>query len=94
MCAIRAVLAREGPLARPDLIRQTARELGIARTSPRIAEELEAAIRRATRRGIASYERGTVSLVARKIEDSDRNFFKQHLLSCITGKWCEKAEVP
>ena len=94
MCAIRAVLAREGRLARPDLIRHTARQLGMARTSPRITAELEAAIRRATRRGIASNERGTLSLFARKIEDYDRDFLKQHLLNCITGKWCEKTEVP
>jgi hypothetical protein len=94
MCAIRAMLARESPLARSDLIRFTARELGFARTSPRIAAELDAAIRRATRRGIASNERDTLSLVARKIEDYDRAFLKQHLLGCISSKWCDKAEVP
>jgi Type ISP C-terminal specificity domain len=94
MCAIRAVLARESPMARSDLIRITARELGFARTSPRIAIELEAAIRRAMKRGIASNERGTLSLVARNIEGYDRAFLKQHLLGCMSSTWCDKAEVP
>ena len=76
------------------VIRLTARELGFARTSPRIAKELEGALRQSTRRGIACNERGTLSLVARKIDDYDRAFLKQHLLSCISSKWCDKAEVP
>lgn len=68
--------------------------MGFARTSPRIAKELEGALRRSTRRGIASNERGILSLEARKIDDYDRAFLKQHLLSCIFGPWCDKAEVP
>ena len=96
MCAIRAVLVRAGStgLSRPELIRQTARELGHARTSPRIAAELESAIRRATKRGIASKERGTLYLLARNIDGYDRDFLKQNLLSCLTKTWCDKAEVP
>jgi hypothetical protein len=94
MCAIRAVLAREGSLARRDLIHLTARELGFSRTSPRIAKELEGATRRAVRRGIASNERGTLSLETRKIDDYDRAFLKQHLRSCISGLWCDKADIP
>lgn len=43
---------------------------------------------------LASNARGTLSLVARKIDDYDRAFLKQHLLSCISGPWCDKAEVP
>jgi Type ISP C-terminal specificity domain len=94
MCAIRAVMTREGALARADLIRHTAWELGFTRTGPRIAKALESAIRLATKRGIASNERGTLSLVASKIDGYDRDFLKQHLLSCITKAWCDKAEVP
>jgi hypothetical protein len=94
MCAIRAVLARECAINRQNLIRHTARELGIARTSPRIAQELESAVRRAVRRGIASNEGGTLSLAIRKIEDYDRAFLKQHLLSCLSKTWCDKADVP
>jgi hypothetical protein len=55
---------------------------------------LEAAIRRATKRGIAGNERGTLSLVARKIDDYDRAFLKQHLLGCVYSTWCDKTEVP
>lgn len=96
MCAIRAVLARAGVtgLSRADLIRHTARELGHSRTSPSIAAELESAIRRATKRGIASNERGTLYLSARSIDGYDREFLKQHLLDCLNKTWCDKAEVP
>ncbi|MFZ3083858.1 type ISP restriction/modification enzyme [Rhodoferax ferrireducens] len=96
MRAIRVVLARAGvsALPRADLIRLTARELGHARTSPRIANELDAAIRRAVRRGIASNARGELSLVAKTVDGYDRDFLKQHLLSVIAGPWCDKADVP
>jgi hypothetical protein len=96
MCAIRAVLARAGAsaLPRPDLIRATARELGFARTSARLGEVLDTAIRRAVRRGIAENSTGELTLVARTIEGYDREFLKQHLLGVITGSWCDKAEVP
>jgi hypothetical protein len=96
LCAIRAVLARTGAsaLTRPDLIRATARELGFARTTPRLAKVLDSAIRRAVRRGIAENSTGELTLVARTIEGYDREFLKQHLLGVITGSWCDKAEVP
>ena len=94
MCAIRAVLAREGRLDRKDLIRHTARQLDFARTSRRIATELESALRRAARRGIASNKRGLLSLVAITIEGHDRDFLKQHLLGCVSSAWCDKAAVP
>ena len=96
MCAIRAVLARAGAsaLTRPDLIRATARELGFARTSPRLSEVLEAAIRRAVRRGIAENNGGELTLLARTIEGYDRDFLKQLLLGVIAGPWCDRAEVP
>jgi hypothetical protein len=96
MCAIRAVLARAdaSALTRPDLIRATARELGFARTSPRLGEVLETAIRRAVRRGIAESSRGELTLVAKTIAGYDRDFLKQHLLGVITGSWCDRADVP
>jgi hypothetical protein len=96
MCAIRAVLARAGAsaLLRPDLIRNTARELGFARNSLRLSEVLDTAIRRAVRRGIAENSRGELTLVAKTIDGYDRDFLKQHLLGVITGSWCDRVEVP
>ena len=96
MCAIRAVLARAGAtgLSRPDLIRQSARELGHARTSARIAAELESAVRRASKRGITYNERGTLRLRARSIDGYDRADLKQHVLNCLTKAWCDKSEIP
>jgi hypothetical protein len=95
MCAIRTLLARAGAdgLSRADLVRQTARALGYARTGPRIAETLDGAVRRAVRRGIAINERGALRLLAISIEGYDRAFLKQHLLSCLTRASCERAEV-
>jgi hypothetical protein len=62
MCALRAVLAQSGPLARADLIRQTARRLGCVRTTKAMAGVLDNAIRRAVGRGIAQNHGGLLSL--------------------------------
>ena len=96
LCAIRAVLAQAGAggILRKGLIWQTARVLGHARTSPRIAEALDGAVRLAVRRGIAINDSGNLRLVARRIDDYDREFLKKHLSSCLTKVWCDKTEVP
>jgi hypothetical protein len=96
LCAIRVVLtqARAGGILRKDLIRQTARALGHARTSPRIAETLDGAVRLAVRRGIAINNSGNLRLLARRISDYDHEFLKQHLFSCLTKVWCCKTDVP
>ena len=96
LCAIRAVLAHAGAggILRKDLIRQTARALGHARISPRIAEALDRTVRLAVRRGIAINDSGNLCLVARRIDDYDREFLKQHLSSCLTKVWRGKTEVP
>ncbi len=94
MCAIRAVLTRAGTLTRQELVRGTARELGFARTGPRIANTLDDAVRRAVRRGIAVNSGGSLSLVARMVGDYEREFLKKHLLGCVAGPWWSKADVP
>ena len=71
MCAIRKVLARDGALSRANLIRAVARELGYARTGEHILAELESALRRAVRRGIAANERGNLTLATRTVGDHD-----------------------
>ncbi len=94
MCAVRAVLARDGALSRDDLIRDTAHELGFGRTGSRIADALDDGIRRAVRRGIAINQGGELSLVSRTIEGYDRGFLKQLLVTCIGTAWQDKAELP
>jgi hypothetical protein len=96
MCAIRAVLAREGALARADLIRTTARELGYARTSPRVSQAMDDAIRRAVRRGIAENSGRQLHLVVRTIDGYARDHLKEQMLAVIRaqGGWCTKGEVP
>jgi hypothetical protein len=98
MCAIRAVLARAGAsaLLRPDLIRNTARELGFARTSPAVKAELDAAIRRAVRRGIAENSGGVLTLLVKDIDGYDRDHLKAQVLAAIraVGGTCLKADAP
>ena len=94
MCAVRAVLSRDGALVREDLIRNTAHELGFGRTGTKIADALHDAIRRAVRRGIAVNQGGELSLVSRTIEGYDRAFLKQLLVTCIGTAWQDKADLP
>ena len=32
--------------------------------------------------------------MAKTIDGYDRDFLKQHLLGCVSGAWCDKADVP
>jgi hypothetical protein len=101
MCAIRRVLASaasagRGGLSRDDLIRSTARELGHARTSPALKAELDTAIRRAVRRGIAENSGGVLTVLVKDIDGYDRDHLKALLLAAIraTGGTCAKSEAP
>lgn len=98
MCAIRRVLASAGSggLNRDDLIRATARELGHARTSPALKVELDTAIRRAVRRGIAENSGGVLTVLVKDMDGYDREHLKAQLLAAIraTGGTCAKAEAP
>ena len=98
MCAIRRVLASAGiaGLSRDDLIRSTARALGHARTSPTLKAELDSAIRRAVRRGIAENTDGVLTLLVKDIVGYDREHLKAQLLAAIraTGGACAKSEAP
>jgi hypothetical protein len=94
MCALRAVLAQSAPLTRIDLIRQTARKLGCARTTKAMAGVLDNAIRRAVGRGIAQNHGGHLSLLTTKVEDYDREFLKQQLLKVIPASGVDKAQLP
>lgn len=98
MCAIRRVLASAGGggLNRDDLIRSTARELSFARTSPAVKAELDAAIRRAVRRGIAENSGGVLTVLVKDIDGYDRDHLKAQLLAAIrvAGGTCAKSVAP
>ena len=98
MCTIRRVLASAGSggLSRDDLIRSTARELGHARTSPTLKVELDSAIRRAVRRGIAANSGGVLTVLAKDIDGYDRDHLKAQLLAAIRafGGTCPKPDAP
>lgn len=98
MCAIRRVLSSAGStgLSRDDLIRSTARELDHARTSPAMKVALDAAIRRAVRRGIAENSGGVLTLLVKDIDGYDRDHLKAQLLAAIraAGGTCLSADAP
>lgn len=98
MCAIRRVLTSAGGsgLGRDDLIRSTARDLGHGRTSPALKVALDAAVRRAVRRGIAINNGGVLTLLAKDMDGYDRDHLKAQLLSAIRagGGSCAKADAP
>jgi hypothetical protein len=98
MCAIRRVLASAGidGLSRDDLIRSIARELGHARTSPALKVELDSAIRRAVRRGVAENSGGVLTLLVKDIDGYDRDHLKGQLLAAMrsAGGSCAKADAP
>jgi hypothetical protein len=98
MCAIRRGLASAGigGISRTDLIRSIARELGHARTSPALKVELETAIRRAVRRGIAENSGGVLTLLVKDIDGYDRDHLKGQLLAAMraAGGSCAKADAP
>jgi len=98
MCAIRRVLVSAGirGLSRDDLIRATARELGHARTSPALKAELDTAIRRAVRRGIAENSGGVLTVLVKDIDGYDRDHLKAQLLVAIraVGGTSTKSEAP
>lgn len=98
MCAIRRVLASAGSggLSRDDLIRSTARGLSFVRTSPTLKVALDAAIRRAVRRGIAENSGGVLTVLVKDIDGYDRDHLKAQLLVAIraAGGTCLKADAP
>lgn len=98
MCAIRRVLASAitTGVSREKLISATARELGGARTSAALKNVLDAAIRRAVRRGIAQNMGGLLSLLVRDIDGYDREHLKTQFLAAIraAGGTCPKADAP
>ena len=98
MCAIRRVLASAGSggLSRDDVIRSTARELKFARTSPALKATLDAAIRRAVRRGIAENASGVLTLLVKDINGYHRDHLKTQLMAVIraVGGTCSKTDAP
>ena len=77
-------------------IRSVARELRHARTSPTLKAELDSAIRRAVRRGIAENTDGMLTLLVKDIVGYDRGHLKNQLLAAIraAGGSCAKADAP
>lgn len=91
MCMIRQVFSSGGSRDRDSTISELARELGYQRTSSRIAEDLENALRTAVRRGILENDGGDLRLCARSVEELDRDFLKTQFLASLDGRvWCER----
>lgn len=94
MAALRNVLrTASGPLAREDLIRDTARALGFHRTGAKIAAALDDAVRRAVRRGIAVGRKGQFVLLTGSIAEFGRGFLKAQLLACLGREWVARNDI-
>lgn len=96
MRALRKVLGEQGPLSREDLLKQAAYELGYRRMSGDARETLDDAVRRAVRRGVAENDGDTLRLLARSIEDQDRDFLKEQFLaalSALSRGWVERDDA-
>jgi hypothetical protein len=98
MLAIRRALtsAPTVGMTREALIRTVARDLTYAMNSPGLSQALDAAIRRAVRRGIAKNTVGNLSLLVHKIDDYDLDHLKAQLLTALRAQdgSCPKAEAP
>lgn len=97
MCALRSALGEaSGPFTREDLVRAAARALRYSRTSAKLAEALDDAIRRAVRRGIAANELGALTLATRSIEDYERDALKTQVLAVVRAQraWVPREDVP
>jgi hypothetical protein len=86
LCEIRQVFNDGTAREREQAIVEIARALGYQRTGSRINEVLDNAIRTAVRRGILENNKGQLTLVARTIEEYERNFLKDQFLASLQGK--------
>ncbi len=93
-CLVRQVFSIGGARERDAAISELARKLGYQRTSSRIAEELDNALRTAVRRGILENDGGALKIAIRSIEDYDRGFLKEQFVASLGGRrWIERDEA-
>lgn len=78
---------------RETALREVAGALGYKRLGPRIRKTLDADLLTAVRRGILGNERGQLSLLARSIEQYQRDFLKDQFLAAIGRAWIERDDA-
>lgn len=96
MRAIRAVLSEHCALSRDELLRQAAYALGHQRLGKNTREELDGAVRRAVRRGVAENDGEQLRLLARSLEDYERPFLKEQFLASLSATsrgWTEREDA-
>jgi predicted helicase len=94
ICRVRAIFSQGGPRGRDDAIVELARDLGWQRTSARIREALDNAIRAAVRRGVLINGPGGLRLATRSIDDFYRDDLKEQFLAALQGRqWTERKDA-
>lgn len=86
MAAFRQVFSDGAERDRDDALRDVARELGYARTGPRIHETLDGQMRAAVRRGIIYRENGRYTIY-------ERDDLIDYLLAAMGPVWRERDEA-
>ena len=92
ICNIRQMFGDGQERKREEAIDELARGLGYERTGNRIQEELDNALRTAVRRRILASGPGTVRLLARAVDQYDRDFLKEQFLASLIGRQWTKRE--
>lgn len=93
MRVIRRVFINGDAFDRAQALRAVNAELGNQRLGPRLHGEIDGAIRIAVRRGILDNSNGELRLLARSLEDYDRNFLKKQFLAAMGRGWVEREEA-
>lgn len=91
--AIRKVFAESGALDAETAVRAIARQLGFARTGPRIDETVRNNLAVAVRRRILTNEGGVYTLFGRDIGDYARNELIDALLGAMGRGWTEREDA-
>lgn len=93
MVVIRKVFAESGALDTETAVRAIARQLGFARTGPRIDDTVRKNLTVAVRRRILASERGEYTLCCRNIGDYDRDELIDALLGAMGRGWTEREDA-
>lgn len=93
MVVIRKVFAKNGALDAETVVRAIARQLGFARTGPRIDDTVRNNLAVAVRRRILTNEGGVYTLFGRDIGDYARDELIDVLLGAMGRGWTEREDA-
>src|SRR5712691_8470324 len=74
-------------------VQEIVQALGYQRAGSRVAQSADNAITTAVRRGILEHQDGRLKLLARSIEDYNRDFIKDQFLVALGRAWTDREEA-